>query len=105
MTLKTEGMNEDWPLEVTMQDGTRTSVTTEPGSIVLYESAKIVHGRPKIYNGTYYYACFAHYRPRNWGGGKWTDYANTANQVIQKNMALCRESQLDPSGVQPQRGG
>merc|ERR1719410_3249790 len=100
MTLKTEGMQGEWPLEVTMPDGTRTEVETEPGSLVLYESAKIVHGRPRIYNGTYYYACFVHFRPKKWQGGTWVEYAEQANREIHTNQKYCRPYQGPDS---PQR--
>merc|ERR1712173_402648 len=87
-----------------MQDGSRQSIVTEPGSIVLYESAKIIHGRPKVYKGTYYYACFVHYRPRNFGESTLVDYAEQANRNIQKNMHLCGKFQHAAWYKDPSRG-
>merc|ERR1711879_688096 len=94
LTLQTEEGVEtpDWPLEVVNIDGTRSAIQTEPGSMILYESAKVIHGRPKIFNGTYHYGAFAHFRPVNWEKGTWLDFSDRASKEIRKNMGRCTTS-------------
>jgi len=100
MTLRIDGEHDEWPLEVIKMDGTRAEITTEPGTIVLYESAKIVHGRPKVFNGDKYYACFVHFRPRNFDETTtWIDYSKQANTAINSHTGKCspiRSPQLPP---------
>jgi hypothetical protein len=52
-----------WPLRVEDVDGVRHDVDLEPGEFVLYESARIAHGRPVPLNGRHHAALFVHYRP------------------------------------------
>jgi len=90
ITLRVEGMREDWPLKVIMPDGTQQSITTEPGTMVLYESARIVHGRPSVFDGSTYYACFVHYRPVNTVEDKpWESYVRRATNVVIRNSWKC----------------
>merc|ERR1719502_847081 len=67
-------VQETWPLEVIGFDGkTKFLKTDEPGQIILYESAKVIHGRPSPLNGTEYTNIFFHYKPRGWQTPKtWT---------------------------------
>lgn len=81
---------EEWPLEVVNLDGSRSIVNTEPGTTILYESAKIIHGRPQIFNASYHYGAFAHFRPLNYEGGAWLDFAAKANRALNTNMRFCR---------------
>lgn len=56
-----------WPLHAEDVDGRAHHIECEPGEFVLYESARIKHGRPVPLNGRYYAALFIHYRPaENW---------------------------------------
>lgn len=56
-----------WLLSVEDVDGVRHDVDLEPGEYVLYESARIAHGRPVPLNGRYHAGLFVHYRPaRDW---------------------------------------
>jgi len=52
-----------WPLHVVDIDGKEIDVDLEPGEFVLYESAKISHGRPTPLKGRYHVGLFLHYRP------------------------------------------
>eukprot|EP00656_Telonema_subtile_P008502 TRINITY_DN13964_c0_g1_i2.p1 TRINITY_DN13964_c0_g1~~TRINITY_DN13964_c0_g1_i2.p1 ORF type:complete len:398 (+),score=85.05 TRINITY_DN13964_c0_g1_i2:201-1394(+) len=79
-----EGMvaGEDWPVEVFSFDGSRMNVTMKPGQMLLYESAKLVHGRPSVLTGSKYVNCFAHYKPvddANW------DFFHTHDVVQSKS--------------------
>jgi prolyl 4-hydroxylase len=52
-----------WPLHVIDIDGKESDVDLEPGEFVLYESAKISHGRPTPLKGRFHVGLFLHYRP------------------------------------------
>jgi hypothetical protein len=52
-----------WPLEIEGVDGTRAAVDLEPGEFVLYESARVAHGRPTPLSGRFHAGLFVHYRP------------------------------------------
>eukprot|EP00617_Octactis_speculum_P010351 CAMPEP_0185796728 /NCGR_PEP_ID=MMETSP1174-20130828/161241_1 /TAXON_ID=35687 /ORGANISM="Dictyocha speculum, Strain CCMP1381" /LENGTH=257 /DNA_ID=CAMNT_0028492119 /DNA_START=534 /DNA_END=1304 /DNA_ORIENTATION=- len=63
-----ENMEEDWVLEIKTHDGTYSYVTMTPGDVVLYESAKCLHGRPDPLKGDSYANIFLHFKP---GLDKW----------------------------------
>ena len=52
-----------WLLEATDIDGATHAVNLEPGELLLYESARIPHGRPTPLNGRFYSGMFVHYQP------------------------------------------
>ena len=55
-----------WPLVIEGFDGITYSVALQPGQVLLYESAKCLHGRPIAFDGDYYSSLFLHYRPVDW---------------------------------------
>ena len=62
--------SEPWPLVIEGFDGTTNEVTLESGDMLLYESSKAAHGRPKPFNGSWYSSLFIHYYPVDWDGVK-----------------------------------
>eukprot|EP00904_Undaria_pinnatifida_P011948 jgi/Undpi1/7884/HiC_scaffold_24.g10356.m1 len=58
-----EGVDTDWPLYVRGHDGVAKNITMEPGEIILYESASVIHGRPTAFQGESYANIFVHYSP------------------------------------------
>jgi hypothetical protein len=44
--------------------GVTTEVDLQPGQLLLYESAKCTHGRPRTFRGHWYTSLFVHYRPQ-----------------------------------------
>ncbi len=54
---------EPWLFHVVDEDGCEHRVDIAPGELVLYESARILHGRPIPLNGQFYASLFVHYRP------------------------------------------
>ncbi len=52
-----------WLLQAVDIDGNSFDVDLEPGEHVLYESAKIQHGRPMPLNGRFHVGMFVHYKP------------------------------------------
>ena len=52
-----------WPLELRDAEGQYHQLSLNPGEIMLYESASVLHGRPTPLNGRYHVGLFVHYRP------------------------------------------
>lgn len=59
----------DWPLLILDHDGKEHNLVMAPGDLVLYESAKLLHGRPTVFHGTSYSNIFIHYAPKDWDAG------------------------------------
>ncbi|KAK1745532.1 hypothetical protein QTG54_003456 [Skeletonema marinoi] len=59
---------EPWPLVIEDFEGNTHEVYLETGDMLLYESSKCFHGRPKRYNGKWYSSLFTHYYPVDWDG-------------------------------------
>ena len=51
-----------WPLYIMDHNGETHHVTLNPGEMMLYESAKLAHGRPLPLNGSYYDNIFVHFK-------------------------------------------
>ena len=57
---------EPWPLVIEDLRGNTNEVFLESGDMLLYESSKCFHGRPRRYNGRWYSSLFTHYYPADW---------------------------------------
>merc|ERR1712187_225706 len=57
-----------WPLEVVSANGTHFDVYLQPGEMILYEGARIKHGRPKRFRGESFANLFVHYSVHGWDG-------------------------------------
>tara|TARA_R100000081_G_C4771415_1_gene145790 strand:- start:150 stop:923 length:774 start_codon:yes stop_codon:yes gene_type:complete len=55
-----------WPLQIYGYDNKLHNVFLEPGDILYYEGAKLLHGRTQPLNGKYFVNLFLHYRPIEW---------------------------------------
>jgi len=53
--------DKDWPLDIQDHAGNWHKVYTEPGDMILYESATCKHGRLEPFEGEYYRNFFTHY--------------------------------------------
>lgn len=60
---------EPWPIVIEDYSGKTNSVVLQPGDILLYESAKNFHGRPNVFNGSWYTSLFVHFYPKD---SEWT---------------------------------
>ena len=58
--------NKDWPLDIQSHDGSWHKVYTEPGDIILYESAVCAHGRNEHFSGEYFRNFYVHYLLKDW---------------------------------------
>ena len=56
-------LDESWPLSIEDGEGQPAEINLNPGELVLYESARLMHGRPYELEGRYYVAQFIHYKP------------------------------------------
>ncbi|CAB9526361.1 expressed unknown protein [Seminavis robusta] len=54
---------EPWPILIEDLHGNTHEVILTPGDVLFYESSKCLHGRPKIFNGSWYSSIFVHYYP------------------------------------------
>ncbi|CAK0809959.1 unnamed protein product [Prorocentrum cordatum] len=64
-----------WPLEVIHPHKTGLAeVYLQPGEMVLYEGARVVHGRPMRFQGEEFGNIFSHFKPVDWNGP--TDWEN-----------------------------
>lgn len=62
-----QNVTNDWPLIILGHNDEEYSINMKPGDILLYESAKLLHGRPEPMNGLHYDNIFVHYAPvDNW---------------------------------------
>jgi hypothetical protein len=48
---KRYGDQEPWPIVIEGIDGVTAEVDLKPGQMLLYESAKCTHGRPRTFRG------------------------------------------------------
>ena len=55
-------VDEEWPLTVIDHKKDRAKVFLKPGEMLLYESAKMPHGRQFPFNGDYFDNLFVHFR-------------------------------------------
>ena len=58
-----QDVNEPWPLEIEDHYFNRHEVFLEPGEMLLYEGARLSHGRSQPLNGSFYANLFVHFKP------------------------------------------
>lgn len=62
---KIDEHGQTWPLTITRPDGIHAIDYHEAGTMILYESARLIHGRFIRNNGGRHLGCFVHYTPKN----------------------------------------
>lgn len=55
-----------WPIVIEDYLGNLNEVVLEKGDVLLYESSKCWHGRPRRFEGQWYTSLFIHYYPSDW---------------------------------------
>ena len=65
-----------WPLVIGDHQGETHRISLSPGEMLLYESARLPHGRPDTFTGKYFDNIFVHFKPQSkawWrsGGVRW----------------------------------
>jgi hypothetical protein len=81
------GSSEDadpWPLVVEDYLGQTHEVVQTAGDMLFLEGAKVIHGRPTKFSGSWYASVFFQYRPRGWGD---TDHVQEAVFAIPPHWA------------------
>tara|TARA_R100000988_G_scaffold103473_1_gene82959 strand:+ start:1193 stop:2443 length:1251 start_codon:yes stop_codon:yes gene_type:complete len=53
---------DDWPLDIKGHDGEWYKVYTQPGDMILYESAVCEHARKELFGGNYFRNFYVHYK-------------------------------------------
>ncbi len=53
-----QDVDEDWPLLILDHDGNEHNIIMQPGDMVLYESARLLHGRPRKLDYDLIYLCY-----------------------------------------------
>ena len=56
-------VDREWPLLVIDHQGARRKIYLQPGQMLLYESAKLPHGRQFPFRGDFFDNLFVHFRP------------------------------------------
>jgi len=59
--------SEPWPIVIEDYYGNLNEVILEKGDVLLYESSKCWHGRPRRFVGEWYTSLFIHFYPSDWG--------------------------------------
>ena len=62
-------LNGPWPLYIEDDGGRPHEVAIEPGEMVFFEGARLMHGRPYPLDGEFYANIFVHYTPLDWNLG------------------------------------
>lgn len=57
-------MNKEWPLNLIDLNGNKREIYLQPGEMLLYESAKVFHGRQEPLDGEYFDNVFIHFHPK-----------------------------------------
>ncbi len=61
-----QDVDEEWPLLVVDHKGRKEKIFLKSGEMLLYESAKVPHGRQIPFNGTFYDNIFIHFRTHDY---------------------------------------
>uniref|UniRef100_A0A7S2S776 Prolyl 4-hydroxylase alpha subunit domain-containing protein n=1 Tax=Mucochytrium quahogii TaxID=96639 RepID=A0A7S2S776_9STRA len=72
-----------WPLEVVQWTGDHVRYSHPAGTMILYESSKLPHGRPYRNKGGIHVGCFCHFKPMHMHGtdaAKWDEIVRTARR-------------------------
>jgi len=88
------GLSEPWPIEVIGWDGKRHVINMEAEQILFYESAKLVHGRPKYLQGDSFVNCFCHFRPKGSQKHLW-GFRSRNDAVYKPDGSLLVDVKLD----------
>ena len=64
-------VDKDWPLIILDHDDIERTVIMQKGDMLLYESAKLLHGRPDTFVGEHYDNIFIHYKPASGWDYSW----------------------------------
>jgi len=61
-----DSKSKPWPIVIEDYKGNTNEVILEKGDVLLYESSKCFHGRPRRFEGEWYSSLFIHMYPSDW---------------------------------------
>jgi hypothetical protein len=95
LNLGQEGPGAAWPLHILDHSGRPHTVTLEPGQMLWYESARLLHGRPTPLEKESYDNVFVHFRPRDrrWYGMEVMMLRWEEGEVPRKRVELVTDDQ------------
>lgn len=86
-----KGDEKPWHLQVTDWNGDQVRYVHPPGTMILYESSKLPHGRPEPNQSGVHLGAFMHFKPVNMHGSdakKWDEIA----KVARRNVAIHQDN-------------
>ena len=95
--------SQPWPLEVVQWNGDHVRYHHPAGTMVLYESSKLLHGRPFRNHGGVHLGAFLHFKPAGMHGqhkSEWDTIAKNAKADQTKNtqwMAWKSTASVEPT--------
>jgi len=101
--IASEDLTEEWPVEVVGFNGVRTTINMRHGEMLFYESAKLIHGRPKYLQGGKFINAFAHYRPSGDSKHLW-GYRSRNDAIYDKQNKLVCDVKLHRLSEEMQYG-
>jgi hypothetical protein len=99
--------SQPWPLYIEDLQGETHAVTLTSGDLLFYESCKLMHGRPKPLNGSWYSSVFVHYYPADgWSDRKMDLEAHYAVPPIwsqqQEQVTIPKLEMVETSITEPE---
>lgn len=97
-----------WPIVLEDFHGNTIEVVMNVGDLLLYESAKVYHGRPKRFDGEWYCSLFTHYYPKDWDTQDFhweghyavpPHWFEDAAKLKEQASGRCREDRLEVVGT------
>ena len=81
---------QDWPIYIEDFHGRTHEIFMRPGDMILYESSKCMHGRPRKFIGSWFCNVIGHYHPVD-------DHWNSLNHQAEAEYAIPPHWSQDPS--------
>jgi hypothetical protein len=85
--------SEPWPIYIEDLLGRTHEVILTPGDILFYESSKCLHGRPKMFIGSWYTSIFIHYYPTH--GWQEEDHTLRAHYIVPPNWGAIEQEKKE----------
>ena len=60
-----QSVKKQWPLNLLDLNGNKQKIYLEPGEMLIYEGAKVLHGRQEPLDGEFFDNLFIHFHPKH----------------------------------------
>jgi len=93
------GVNTRWPVEILDFKGERKTIHMKKGQMLFYESAKMIHGRPRVMHGENFVNAFCHFKPRSgWNyNSRFDSLYDGENFVVDTKLSKLRDEMFKQS--------